>query len=1212
MLRNLDTQADQGARNLSTAMGEVRNVRATGSHGTSLRSSWAAVLILGVAVPAGRVAAGEVRVGWYELSTNITSDSDTLVVLPDVILVRDSVHVWIDSLPLAPGHDFTVDYAARQIRLSHVWPTGTTVTVRYRALPVQWPTRTVWMRPSPPPHDTAQATPPPTAATSRRSPPQSGGDLRVGGTKTFAIQVGSNRDLALEQSLRVSINGTVAENVEVTAELSDQNLPIQPEGTTEDIREIDKVLVEVKSPRYRALLGNYDVSYQRGEFGRYTRRLDGAQAEARFDRWGITGGIASTRGKFRTYQLPAIDGNQGPYRLVDDRDNAGVVVIAGTERVWIDGELLRRGLTNDYTMDYSAGEITFTRKRLVTQEMRIIIDYEFASEQYARTSALASGRYEVGGWRTSVFFAQEGDNADEPLALVIDDAARLMISQAGDDPARASVPGWTPREGGSYRAVDLATEQFEYAGAGNGQYDVSFTRVGPGNGTYVREQGFFSEVFRYVGPLAGDWLPRVLYPLPERHRLLSFWSTFAPVPSIRVEGEAAASDVDRNTLSPVDDGDNVRYAGRLTVTIEDARLAWRQRNMGTISVSAAGRGVQRGFSPLARTTEAEDSRRWGLDLSTDRTQERTLELATVYTPRPGHRLDADLGWFDRDTTATEPAYRAWRSGARWATTARGWPEMKLFVEQIRSRTTPQEGSQSYGAIRRGHAAVRYPFWHLAPSARLEGELDETKRDGRTLAGTRYSLWSAGLATAAIEAFAASASIEGRADGQYDTTLTPGLVARGWTEDQRALMHVWRAAIRQWNGLSATGEYTWRRREGPRVGPATISDVADLDTRHDAWDGLVRNSLRYRVSGTRTAKRERLYVYVGAGRGDYAPVDPADRRAILRESEVMDVPPGDARASYVLRYVDTEQFQPTVQLDASWQTNLDIARAWRGAADPRSNLERPLWQRILRVVATETVLQVSETDSTRNRDLYLAKFWTFRRPGKSPTVRGVWQFRQDLALWSNSRRGDLRVRVSDGEEYDASILQQRDAPAISRTREYAVRARARFVPRDADWQGELVHQRDTRSGSQFDYRARRTLFDQTWAYHPSFQTDWSVRNEFGAGSDPTPDAYVVVDPAQPLRAYLVSFEPGYRRAWGNRGMVRVTGQWSGVFGENLAPGQALPIRLLGGRNSGHNVRWTALVTYRLSPLVTASVTYAGRKTPGSPVTHTARAEVRAVF
>ena len=344
------------------------------------------------------------------------------------------------------------------------------------------------------------------------------GGLHIGGSKTFAVQVGSNRDLTLEQSLRVSISGTIADSVRVTAELSDQNLPIQPEGTTEELRELDKVMVEIASPHYRAVLGSYDVALRSGEFGRYDRRLEGILGEATHRTWGLSAGVASNRGKYHTLVLTVLDGNQGPYALTDALGSSGVLVVAGSERVWLNGEALRRGETNDYVMDYAAGEITFTRHRLVTSDMRIVIDYEYSSEDYDRSAAMATARLgdERGPISTSFTFIQESDNAENPAFGTLSDAARAILRQAGDSPALASLPGWAQVDsGGTYRAVDLAAEHFEWVGAG-GEYEVSFTRVGPGEGTYDRNESYFSQVFEYVGEGNGEWVPRLVFPLPER------------------------------------------------------------------------------------------------------------------------------------------------------------------------------------------------------------------------------------------------------------------------------------------------------------------------------------------------------------------------------------------------------------------------------------------------------------------------------------------------------------------------------------------------------------------------------------------------------------------------------------------------------------------------------------------------------------------------
>ena len=51
-----------------------------------------------------------------------------------------------------------------------------------------------------------------------------------------------------------------------------------------------------------------------------------------------------------------------------------VIVISGSERVYVNGVLLKRGENNDYTIDYNAGEIVFTSLFTITSEMRISIE----------------------------------------------------------------------------------------------------------------------------------------------------------------------------------------------------------------------------------------------------------------------------------------------------------------------------------------------------------------------------------------------------------------------------------------------------------------------------------------------------------------------------------------------------------------------------------------------------------------------------------------------------------------------------------------------------------------------------------------------------------------------------------------------------------------------------------------------------------------------
>jgi len=72
--------------------------------------------------------------------------------------------------------------------------------------------------------------------------------------------------------------GKLSSDLDLVAALTDENVPLQPEGTTQTLQELDKVFIELKNPHYGATLG--DFVYERGErqggeFGRLSRKLQG-------------------------------------------------------------------------------------------------------------------------------------------------------------------------------------------------------------------------------------------------------------------------------------------------------------------------------------------------------------------------------------------------------------------------------------------------------------------------------------------------------------------------------------------------------------------------------------------------------------------------------------------------------------------------------------------------------------------------------------------------------------------------------------------------------------------------------------------------------------------------------------------------------------------------------------------------------------------------
>ncbi len=212
--------------------------------------------------------------------------------------------------------------------------------------------------------------------------PTTDNQLEVSGSQTFGISVGSGRDITPNQELRVNVEGKASENIGVLAMLSDQDLPIQPEGTTENIQDIDQKLIRITHPNMRGTLGDFEGSLGPSEFIFFPRALEGVQVEGDF-KWVDFHLIPSAIPKGQSTSL-VLRGEEGrsEYRLTVDGQY--VIVKAGSEIVWLNGDRMRRGENNDYVIrEYGDPIVEFNSKHLITSNDVIRIDFEYIPEERA-------------------------------------------------------------------------------------------------------------------------------------------------------------------------------------------------------------------------------------------------------------------------------------------------------------------------------------------------------------------------------------------------------------------------------------------------------------------------------------------------------------------------------------------------------------------------------------------------------------------------------------------------------------------------------------------------------------------------------------------------------------------------------------------------------------------------------------------------------------
>ncbi len=538
----------------------------------------------------------------------------------------EAVAVYRDTAFVALADSaYTLD-SSGLLTLASAADTLRIVAVAYRAAPIVGPVRARVpsvdsLRALYAPDTTAGARRP---VASTRPPPA----LQTRGSITRGVVAGSNRDVSVTSALRLSLQGVVAPGVTLRAALTDEDTPILPEGTTRQLSDLDRVYVEVDAPGVRARLGDVDLALPGTAFAPLARQVQGAVVEARLPLAGAARGrvLASgsaTRGRFRSQDVVALEGVQGPYRLEGDAGEAFVLVVPGSERVYLDGRLMTRGASADYTIDYGTGEVIFTSTRLITAERRITVDFEYTAGGFTRTLLASGAEFDIGPEadpraRFGLRLYREADALGSVADLGLSEADLERIRQSGDTevlvPGAVAVPFdaespfvlYTRRDstvGGQSVSVFVPATPADAE-----VFRVRFSRVGLGQGDYRRGGAALNGIlYEYVGPGNGDFVPFRILPRPASRTLVDLHGAVDVVPGVEAFGELARSVDDGNTLSDLGADDDGALAGEVGL-----RLAGVEAFGGALSGEVVRRDRADAFRPLDRVRDVDFNRRWNL------------------------------------------------------------------------------------------------------------------------------------------------------------------------------------------------------------------------------------------------------------------------------------------------------------------------------------------------------------------------------------------------------------------------------------------------------------------------------------------------------------------------------------------------------------------------------------------------------------------------
>ncbi len=453
-------------------------------------------------------------------------------------------------------------------------------------------------------------------------------------TGSFArgISVGNSQDLVLNSSFNLQLSGTLGDDVEVLAAISDNNIPLQPEGNTQQLNEFDRIFIQLKRKNTTLIAGDYEIKRPAGYFLNYYKRLQGASVyhEMELDKktqLNARGSVALSRGKFGRNTLNVQEGNQGPYKLVGNEGERFIIILAGTEKVFVNGVQAVRGQEQDYIIDYNRGEITFMPRLVVNNERRFVVEFEYSEQNYLRS--LYATNLNIKREKLDVYFnlfsEQDGKNASNQLELSA--ANKRSLAALGDNTTNNFVSGIDVADEISqgnqttYHLIDTLGFDSVLVLSYNNElnlYTARFSDVGQGNGDYVRVDTARNGIaFAWVAPDSlgnhrGRYQPVIRLTAPQLKQMYTLGAQYDLTKNSKVMAEVAMSHNDLNRFSELDAEDD--WGGALRTGYEHKwTLNQDKKQKTTLTATADYEFTQEDFRAINPFRSREFSRDWNID-----------------------------------------------------------------------------------------------------------------------------------------------------------------------------------------------------------------------------------------------------------------------------------------------------------------------------------------------------------------------------------------------------------------------------------------------------------------------------------------------------------------------------------------------------------------------------------------------------------------------